>query len=223
VRCWGLAALLLVLSISRALAAQVLPVLEGQYVGVTLHELPLPESLVKDLKSGLTNRLLVRALLLEQTHSIAQQSVEMAIRYDLWDETFSLTITISGRVTATQTVASVEEVVARLKDSRFPKLFATSGLNDSQSLVVRVDLLLNPIEKERMEQIQKWVAQNTTPAAPVDPDRPASTAPLGQAAADAIFNKIFEQYAGGANIASAWRVTLASQPFTLKELTHVRP
>jgi hypothetical protein len=39
----------------------------------------------------------------------------------------------------------------------------------------------------------------------------------------AIFNKIFEQYAAGADVASAWHLTLTSQPFTLKELAHVRP
>lgn len=219
-RCWFPAALFLVLSVSRALAAQVLPILENRSAGVMLHELPLPDTLRKDLKSGLTNRLLIRVLLLEQSRQVAQQSVELALKYDLWDETFRLTVAVGGTVTSAQTLSSLDEVMARLKDSRLPNLFATSGLDEDHPLVLKVDLLLNPIEKERMEQIRKWVADNTTPTAPVDPDRPASSAPLGQSASDAIFNRIFEQYAAGADVASAWHLTLVSQPFTLN--AHVR-
>lgn len=213
-RCWFPAALLLVLSVSRALAAQVLPLLENRYAGVTLHELPFPDTLRKDLKSGLTNRLLIRIQLLEQSRQVAQRSVEMAIKYDLWDETFRLTVTVGGTVTSAQTLSSLDDVMARL-NARLPNLFATSEVDEDHPLVLKVDLLLNPIEKERMEQIRKWVADNTTPTAPVDPDRPASSAPLGQSASDAIFNRIFEQYAAGADVASAWHLTLVSQPFTL--------
>jgi hypothetical protein len=223
VRCWVLVALLLVLPVTRASAAQVLPVLENQYAGVTLHELPLPDTLRKDLKSGLTNRLVIRVLMLEQSRQVAQQVAEMAVKYDLWDETFRLTVTVAGTAISAQTLSSLDEVMSRLKDVRLPNLFATSGLDEDHPLVLKVDLLLNPIEKERMEQIRKWVAENATPTTPVDPDRPASTAPLGHAASDAIFNKIFEQYAAGADVASVWHLALVSQPFTLKELAHVRP
>ena len=221
-RCWVAAALALVLWVNCA-AAQVLPVLENRYAGVMVQEAPFPQTLRKDLQSGLTNRLLIRVLLLEQSRQLAQQTIEMAVKYDLWDETFRLTVTVGGTMTSAQTLSSLDDVMARLQDARLPNLFATSGLDEDHPLVLKVDLLLNPIEKERMEQIRKWVAENTTPTSPVDPDRPASSAPLGQSASDAIFNRIFEQYAAGAEVAATWHVTLVSQPFTLKELAHVRP
>jgi hypothetical protein len=213
---------LLLLSLNRSWGAEIVPTLENRQAGVQIRQLAFPDTLERDLKSGLTSRLLVRVILLGESQPISQQTVEMAVKYDLWEETFAVTVKVGDTVTANQTVPSLAEVMARLQDLRLPNLFATAGFDPARSLAVKADLLLNPIERERMEQITKWVADNTTQTAPVDPDRPASTAPL-DSTADRIFNRIFEQYAAGAEVAAGWHVSLQSKPFTLRELTHVRP
>jgi hypothetical protein len=223
VRRWIVPTLLLVLSTNRLRAAEVVPIFDSQHAGVAVRHLPLPDTLDRDLKSGLTSRLLVRVILQAQSHLLAQQTVELTTKYDLWDETFAVTVKVEDTITVRQTLSSLSDVRSLLEDLRLPNLFATGGLDAGRSLVIKVDLLLNPIEKERMEQIRKWVAQNTTHTAPVDPDRPASTAPLADSTADLIFNRIFEQYAAGAEVASGWHLSLESKPFTLKELTHVGP
>jgi hypothetical protein len=223
VRRWTPATVLLVLSMNRVLAAEVVPIFENQRTGVVIRQLPLPDTLGRDLKSGLTSRLLVRVILMGESRPLIQQTVEMAVKYDLWDETFAVTVKVGGTSATTQSLRSLSEVMLRLEELRLPNLFATGSLDAGRPLTIKVDLLLNPIERERMEQIRKWIAENTTHTAPVDPDRPASTAPLGNSAGDPIFNRIFEQYAAGATEASVWHLSLESTPFTLKELTHVRP
>jgi hypothetical protein len=216
-------ALLLVLSMNRLWAAEVAPILDNQRAGVVIRHLPFPDTLDRDLKSGLTCRLLVRIILQEESRPLAQQTIELTAKYDLWDETFAVTVKVGDNITVRQTLSSLADVRAQLEDLRLPGLFAINSLDGGGSLVVKADLLLNPIQKERMEQIRKWVAQNTTQTAPVDPDRPASTAALVDSTADLIFKRIFEQYAAGAEVASGWHVSLESKPFTLEELLHVRP
>jgi hypothetical protein len=60
-----------------------------------------------------------------------------------------------------------------------------------------------------MRMIRKWVAQNSTPVVGGD---------QGISLSNALFNRIFEQYAEGSDVAAAWRVELASAPFRLDRL-----
>jgi hypothetical protein len=207
---------------NRLWAAEAVPFLESQHVGVEIRQLSFPQDLARDLKSGLTSRLLVRVVLVSESRPIAHQTFEMAVKYDLWDENFAVTSRTGASVAIKQTLASLSEIMTRLEDLKLTNLFAASVVEARQALALRVDVLLDPIEKERMEQIRKWVAENTTHTAPVDPDRPASTAPLVDSGADLIFNRIFEQYAAGAEVAASWHSSLESKSFTVSELTHVR-
>jgi hypothetical protein len=222
VRRWIPLTSLLLLSLNRLWAAEVVPLLDNQRAGVAVRQLAFPDTLDHDLKSGLTSRLLLRVILLAEARPLARQTAEVIVKYDLWDETFAVTMKVGDTTLQRQTLSNLADVRARLADLRLPSLFVTSGLDADRPLGLQVDVLLNPIEKERMEQIRKWVADNTTHTAPVDPDRPASTAPLADSN-DVLFNRIFEQYAAGAEVASGWHQSLQSKPFTLKELTHVRP
>ncbi|MBV8804996.1 MAG: hypothetical protein JO042_08115 [Sinobacteraceae bacterium] len=221
-RRWIPPTLLLLLSLNRLWAAEVAPLLDNQRAGVAVRQLAFPDTLDRDLKSGLTSRLLLRVILLAESQPLARQTAEVTMKYDLWDETFAVTMKVGDTIALRQTLSSLADVRARLEDLRLPNLFAMGGVDTTKPLVIQVDVLLNPIEKERMEEIRKWVAENTTHTAPVDPDRPASTAPLADSN-DVLFNRIFEQYAAGAEVASGWHQSLQSKPFTLKELTHVGP
>jgi hypothetical protein len=51
--------------------------------------------------------------------------------------------------------------------------------------------------------IRKWVAENSTPV----------NADQGIATSNTVFNRIFEQYADGSDLAAVWRVELKSPPF----------
>jgi hypothetical protein len=86
---------------------------------------------------------------------------------------------------------------------------------------VNADVLLNPIDRERMDRIRKWVAENSAHS-PVDPTRPDATAPVGASMSNALFNSIFEQYASGTSVAAAWHETVGSKPFTRESLEHER-
>jgi hypothetical protein len=107
----------------------------------------------------------------------------------------------------------MDQVQTFLRRLRLPRLFATNALERQRPFTLTADILLNPVDRERMEMIRKWVAQNNIGPGNLD-------ARNGGDVAVAIFNKIFEQYAKGAEVAAVWSETSVSQPFRLEELVH---
>jgi hypothetical protein len=197
---------------SGACAGQLTPAIHNGQLGLTLESTAYPDSLRKDLTSGLTNRILVRVTLARGAEIVRRRAVEIAVRYDLWDEHFITTVTLDGVETNARTVPDMEQMQALLRRLQLPRLFAIQGLEHRQPFTLTAEVLLNPVDRERMEMIRKWVAQNNI--GPGD----TGTRNGGGDVAVAIFNKIFEQYAKGADIAAVWRETSVSQPFRLEEV-----
>lgn len=208
--------LLLVLAANTVSAAELTPMMGDRQLGVAIHAIALPATMPKDLISGLTNTLLIHIELLSGSERVDQKTVEIAIQYDLWDETFKLTMAVNDAPVLVQPHSTRREIDAFLADIRLPDLFSVSEIRADRAATLRAAMLLNPIERERIEAIKKWVAGNSTytPA-----DTPGfSDKRVGNARSNAIFNRIFEQYAQGSDVAAIWKESLSSQPFKIGEL-----
>jgi hypothetical protein len=215
----GAAAVLMMLfAIASSPAAELTPFVEDGELGVLVTGMAFPEKLNADLKSGLTNRILLR-LTLEQAGRRAQRAAEIAIRYDLWDESFTILTRLDGAVVDSITRTSVQEVRAFIDRIRLTRLFKTADLPASDEMTMNAEVLLNPIDRERMETIRKWVAENSA-RPPLDPA--SALAANDTSLANALFNKIFEQYASGSDLAAIWQQRLSTRPFTLDGLNHAR-
>jgi hypothetical protein len=83
------------------------------------------------------------------------------VRYDLWDEVFALHTLVDGATRNVRTVKSAEEAMAFLRNVRLMGLFARGAPMRAGALVLKAEVLLNPIDRERMEAIRKWVQENT--------------------------------------------------------------
>lgn len=184
--------------------AELSPLVGDGAVGVRIDGLEFPTSLPGELRSGLTNRLYLRLTLLDGTTPLQQHTAEMAIRYDLWEETFVVTRTVDNTTAEPQLLRSPSDIAGLLSAISIPRVFAAAGLPTERALMIRAELLLNPIRREKLRLIRKWVAENSAPD--MGRDR-------GPSASSAIFNRIFEQYADGADIAALWRADLTSRPF----------
>jgi hypothetical protein len=195
-----------------ASAADLLPVREGDRIGAHVTGLRLPEGLRKDLRSGLTTRMLLRIELLADARVVETRMVELAVKYDLWDENFLLTITPGG--TPPRVLNADSEVLALLSDVSLPRLFELSRFVAGREHVLKCDVLLNPIEEERLALIRKWVAENSVPSMNqgVDAARGGPGPAAGTAYGD-LFNRIFERYASGDGGVAAWTDSLRSRPF----------
>ncbi len=216
-----------ILLLAPAFGAELTVLREGNSIVAILRGLPFPPTLPKDLTSGLTTHLLVHLTLLENGRAAEQRDIDVAVRYDLWDENFPLTETAGGTVLSTQVFKTLDQVTTFLENLALPQAIAEGSLVPGRTYTLSAQVLLNPIEKERVEQLKQWVAENSASERPVSP---ASTAPLGGgpsapptvARHDSVFNRIFQQYAAGLGSSAVWRQTLVSAPFTLQDLSRGR-
>lgn len=218
--------LLLVFRPSHAVAARLTPWIASTGLGVAITQIALPRTLRSDLSSGLTNRIVLQIVLLKDTARVRQRTAEITVKYDLWDETYRMTVTLEGTVVMSQTYTRVDEVVNALSSLRLPGLFAAGDLPDSARMQLAVKIVFDPIEKARLEEQRQWVRENTAPlpAAPnvseIGPGARAS-APVPQQ--HSLFDRIFEQYAAGATVAGTWQDSGSSLEFELKGLRREPP
>ena len=214
------ATLLLLVLAASASGAELRPFVESGPLGARIIAVAFPDTLRKELTSGLTNRLLIRTVLLADGQQVGQKAVEIAIRYDLWDESFASTVSVEDVVIESRALARLEDVLALLANLRLHPLFRQAELPVGRALTLRMDMLLNPIDRERMERIRKWVAENSSYT-------PGVTGAFGQqpsaSTSSVIFNKIFEQYASGSDFAATWQTTVTSPPFRAESLPNERP
>jgi hypothetical protein len=187
-------------------AADVTASITDGSIGIAVSALHLPAGFDKELTSGLTHRVYVRSSLLDAATLLQQRAVEITIRYDLWDQQFIVNTTMDNKVVDSRRLATVAEVKAFFSPLRLVHLFSVQSLPQSRPLSVRSELLLNPIEREKLSNIRKWVAANSTPS---------MGAEQGDSMSSAIINRLFEQYADGSDIAAVWRVDVTSAPFRL--------
>ena len=203
-------ALVLWMMCTAATAATLTPTHTNGELGVRIDALAYPPTLARELESGLTNRLYLRVTALDGPAKLEVRTAEIAIRYDLWEQTFIVTRTVDQAPVESLTIATVAEMNSWLASLQVPRLFAARMLPANRDLTLHAELLLNPIGREKLRMIRKWVAENSTP---VNADQGISTA-------NTVFNRIFEQYADGSDLAAVWRVELTSPPFKPATLTN---
>jgi hypothetical protein len=98
---------------------------------------------------------------------------------------------------------------------RVAAIFPASELPATGELQLRVDALLNPIDRERMQQVRRWVAENSayTPQGRTSGAARPSAAPI----VNTLFNRIFEQFSAGSDLAGAWHLSLSSSVFLRRD------
>jgi hypothetical protein len=209
--------LLALFAATDVLGAQLTPLLQGGELGVDLQGASLPPTIRKDLVSGLTNRIVIRVTLVSPGQPAAERLVGFAIKYDLWEETFGVKVDVDAMPVSASTGQRLDEVIAMLNDLNLPRLFVVDAATAGRSLALTAEILFDPIEKARMEEIRKWVAENNH-SGPPDASSLSAGLPAPRSTSARLFNRIFEQYAAGASVAATWKQTVTSKPFKLEEL-----
>jgi hypothetical protein len=198
-----------------AAAAELMPEVREHSLGIRLSGITWPATLTKDLVSGLTNTLLIHVVLTLDS-KLDEKTAVIAIKYDLWEETFALNATVNGSVVLSRTDQRQPQIDAFLANLELPDLYSTRDLPTDRTAALRVDMLLNPIERERLESIKKWVLENNT-SIPADTSG-FSDKRVSNSRSNEVFNKIFEQYARGEGVAATWKLSLSSKPFRVLEV-----
>ncbi len=212
----GALLVMLVLAAKPAAPAELTPVVREHTIGMHIAGILWPATLTKDLVSGLTNTLLIHAALFSDSRRLDQRTAVIAIKYDLWEETFALTVTVNEAVILARADQRQPQIEAFLANLELLELFPASDVPKDGTATLRVEMLLNPIERERLEAIKKWVIENST-TIPADTSG-FSDKRVRDSRSNEVFNEIFEQYAEGADVAATWKESLSSKPFRISEV-----
>ena len=202
-----------------ASAAHLVPFVEASRLGANLNDVALPPSVRADFASGLTNRILIQVSLQQIPERITHAIAAIEIKYDLWDENYRLVIAVNGLEVGSRTLAKADEVIAAVSTVHLPGLFATGGITDGAPLRINAEILFDPLDKARMDEVRKWVTENSgaqSESTPALGSQTQATPPVSQG--NSLFNRIFEQYAAGATVAAAWEDSATSAEFTLRGL-----
>jgi hypothetical protein len=212
--------LLLTLIAATANAAELLPRVDNDRLGASLANLSFSVAVTNDFASGLENRILFRVSVRSQARRISQANMSVIVKYDLWDERFILKRSRAGAEILTKDFRSGDDLIAYLARLDFGGLFVRTSLPENEELVLEADILINPVDREKFEQLSKWVAANSAPRG-IGGSGPDS-ATLTSRPND-LFNTIFEQYLRGADIAAPWKMTVTSKTFTIRQLQKESP
>ncbi|MEM9692585.1 MAG: hypothetical protein AAGA56_08575 [Myxococcota bacterium] len=122
----------------------------------------------KKLLSGLPTTLVARAYLFDSTRTkrpVALSATTCRVVYDLWDEVFRIEISNRGARKRTQLSLNVEGVLRRCTEARREELARAERVVAQGSYFVALIVEVNPLSKQMLDRIQRWVArpQGTRP------------------------------------------------------------
>jgi hypothetical protein len=114
----------------------------------------------RKLLSGLPTTIATRAYVFpdKDKQPVALSAQTCKVVFDLWDEVFRIDLHQAG--SRKQTVAAnVEGVMRRCTEARRLPLVALTTLSPSRAYFVGVLVEVNPLSKEILEKIRRWVAR----------------------------------------------------------------
>ncbi len=119
------------------------------------------EKIQKKLMSGLPTTIATRAYVFDDTDSkepVALSAKTCRVVYDLWDEVFRIEQRQAGRKRNTVAV-NLEGVMRRCTEARRLALEQVKGLDAKKPYFVGVLVEVNPLSKEMLERIKRWVSR----------------------------------------------------------------
>jgi len=116
------------------------------------------EAAYAQLGTGFESTIVINTFVYPQdsTEPIAGQKVVRSVVYDIWDETYIVKLeTTTKRVKfqseALKLLTTIDDLpVARLADLPYGTIF-----------YLRINVLLNPVDKKTLAEVQRWLSQGT--------------------------------------------------------------
>jgi hypothetical protein len=115
----------------------------------------------KKLLSGLPTTISTRAYIFHDNapgHPISLSVKTCRVVYDLWDEVFRIELHQAGHKLSTVAV-NVEGVMRRCTEAKRLPIAAIKSLDATEPYFVGVLVEVNPLSKEMLERIKRWVSR----------------------------------------------------------------
>lgn len=201
-------------------------------LGVQALDLKLPiEALQKSSKSGLSTSFLAILSLFDKEKLLQSQRWFIKYHYDLWDENFILQMKPPNPTAKIfeSIYKNENELFAGLAKIKFSALWPKQSI--SPQLQIKLQLILDPIDKEKAHEIRKWISQAIVPNSASKPaivNNPSSnsaargveslsstTTPLHFSG---LFQKILDHDSSENRTQGLWSTELASGLILLKDV-----
>ncbi|MBT4763294.1 MAG: hypothetical protein HOO06_16490 [Bdellovibrionaceae bacterium] len=201
---------------SNSWALNLIPIRGVKKMGLRINNINYPEKLKSEISSGLVTKILIQLSLLENQIILDNQIIELRIQYDLWDENYMVKGAMNKRKLETIYYKNRELLLEKMNRLKFNNIFKLTPGIKGENLQIKADILLNPIYKEKMHHIRKWVAENSISATLGGSNK--TNLKAVRSSGNPMFNRIFEQLTQGENMAGVWRVTGKTKKFHLEDL-----
>ncbi len=190
-------------------ANELTPFRNGDSLGAVLRITDLPnEQLSKNLKNGFTTTLLYNISVKNPKFSGPEKQLVFAVYYDLWNEVFHST-ELFGQVKKTTTFKTPAEVISRVEKVVFLPLEALSSLDLNAPTSIVVQVYLDPIQKDRLTAVRKWISENSINTG-AEQTRTTPSNPL--------FSALVGEYLNAGLASLSWKTEVRSSAFRISDL-----
>lgn len=206
-----------------ASAEGVRPFKGGDYLGAYVECSSYPvEPLKKQLSTGFSTMFLIKARLVRGEWKSEEVLSYMEMFYDLWDEVYVLKQS-SARKTDQKQFKTQEKLLEYLGSFATHDIIPLNKLKKDKKFSIEINISMNPISKDRVEKMKKWLAEST-----VNPSLHKTGASEGESTKDfgmqfnRLFKKIFDEYTQSGTTKAEWSVQLLSQPVEVNSLKNAQ-
>jgi hypothetical protein len=176
----------------------------------------LPEKSKKELASGISNKIVLMAKLIEiPARTVIEQIVSLDAKYNLWDENFRLQFS-DGRQQTMKTQAELEE---KIQNPGPFVLVRMTELRGDATYRVQVIQTVNPLDTARLDAVKNWMLAQKAPAqAAGSPKDQTSRVGAQDSAFSELFFSLWRRARAGELLVGEVRQELQSAAFTAAQL-----
>jgi len=128
---------------------------------VIVDDIKYPNSIIdKELRSGLPNDISLILSINQQEKKIIAIRQNYQITYDLWDEIYTVKITKNTVANSTRRLKSHAELMAFINRIELNSKEAFAQLKTGMTYQLRGQVMINPVETERIDKIRAWIASS---------------------------------------------------------------
>lgn len=132
-----------------------------QHLKVVASSINYPERIkTKELKSGLPNNISLLVSINWQNNKIFVNRINYQITYDLWDEIYRVQVSDDKQIKSTKSFESNLELLDFISHFELVSKEVVSALVAGQEYQISGQVLVNPVQAERIDKIRTWIANS---------------------------------------------------------------
>jgi hypothetical protein len=170
----------------------------------------------KDLTSGLLTKAAILVQVQDQTGSVVFQNLGvLSAKYDLWEETFDLSV-YEGK----STTANLNEVVSAFEKPKPLRIVQADQLKKGVLYRIRSIETINPLDQEKFDVVQNWMIEQRVAVKGLGGGTDGSSVPsVPETPFKTLFHSLWQRSKLGEPLTGELRRELVSVPMGVDALT----